>query len=64
MDKPELPSGDSLRPTTIGHGENGQFLFWGTLGRPIILKERFLPDEESDLEVDSDILIIADELCA
>lgn len=63
VDKPVMPSGDPLMPTTVGYGEGGQDPFQGTLSRPIIFNERLVPDEESDPRVDNGVSVITDELC-
>ena len=53
-----------INSTFIGQNEEGNGQFHGVLGRPLIVNERLVADEQNDGKIDNSISSIEEDLCA
>ena len=60
---PKIPIDDHLNPTFIGQDEHGERVFRGELGRPVILNERLVPEDENNGKTLNGITPVENILC-
>ena len=53
-----------INSTFVGQNDEGAGRYVGTLGKPLIINERLLADEQDDGKIDNSISFIEKALCA